>query len=63
MMKGLRKLFFKNGILKMKLNKFDEAEKNFKRALELDNQFNDAYFNLGKLYMQKKRINWLNKCF
>ena len=35
----------------------DKAEKNFKKAIELDNDFSDAYLNLGALYIELKRYD------
>ncbi|NUM30704.1 MAG: tetratricopeptide repeat protein [Bacteroidetes bacterium] len=48
-----------------KIQKWDEAEKDYKKALEIDPDYYDASFNLGVLYVNKARpiIDKLTKTY
>lgn len=43
-------LYFNRGIIQEKLKRHDEAEQDYKKALELDPKFFNAAFNLGGMY-------------
>ncbi len=46
-------LFFAVGTNYDQMGNFEEAEKNYKKAIELDNEFFDPIYNLGALYVNK----------
>jgi len=46
-------LFFAVGANYDQMGDFDEAEKNYKKSLELDPEFFDSNYNLGALYVNK----------
>lgn len=46
-------LFFAVGTNYDQMGKFPEAEKSYKKAIELDNQYFDANYNLGALYVNQ----------
>lgn len=46
-------LFFAVGTNYDQMGNFEEAEKNYKKAIALDNQYFDANYNLGALYVNK----------
>jgi tetratricopeptide (TPR) repeat protein len=43
-------LYFAEGTLHDRLNNFEEAEKSYKKSIELNSEYYDALFNLGALY-------------
>lgn len=46
-------LFFAEGTLYDKLESFEDAERSYKRSIELNPNFYDALFNLGALYFNR----------
>ena len=42
------------GIIYMKTDRENRAVKNFKKAVKINPQFSDAYYNLGLIYIKKK---------
>lgn len=47
--------YFTNALILLELNKLDEAEALFRKALFLDHQFVEAHFQLGLLLLRKKK--------
>ena len=49
------RLFNKIGINELQMARFNEARKDFERAIKIDRQFADAYNNLGVIYYLQKK--------
>jgi len=48
-------LFNNMGIALLGLERFDEAEKSFNRAIGIEQEYAEPYFNLGNLYRKLDR--------
>ena len=49
------RLYNKIGINELQMARFNEARKDFERAIKYDRQFADAYNNLGVIYYLQKK--------
>ena len=49
------KLYNKAGINELQMARFNEARKDFERAIKIDHEFADAYNNLGVIYYLQKK--------
>ncbi|MBI1306069.1 MAG: tetratricopeptide repeat protein [Bacteroidetes bacterium] len=48
--------YFARGVTNMKLNKPNKAEVDYKKVIELDPSFADAYYNLGVVYVDQTKL-------
>jgi tetratricopeptide (TPR) repeat protein len=48
--------YFQLGLIFAKTTQYDQAEKNFKKAVELKSNFAEAYLNLAVLYAKSRRL-------
>ncbi|MDL2316032.1 tetratricopeptide repeat protein [Desulfovibrio sp. OttesenSCG-928-A18] len=55
-------LFNRLGIAFRKMSQFDKAEKHFLHALELESADSNLWFNLGRLYLDRKEWDKARKC-
>lgn len=55
-------LYYNLGVIYDKLKQYDKAEESYKKAIEIDETYFDAYYNLGALYYNRAAeiIEWAN---
>ena len=59
---GAKKAFFK-GIEKQKKDKWDEAQKEFEKAVQIYPKFAVAWFELGRVHARNKDVTRASECF
>ncbi|MGB5964420.1 MAG: tetratricopeptide repeat protein, partial [Sulfurimonadaceae bacterium] len=60
---GSAELWNSMGLLFMKLERFDEAESAFKKALVMQSEYAEVYYNLGVLSLMKKSLDKAERYF
>jgi tetratricopeptide (TPR) repeat protein len=54
---------YEKGVAAASKKNFDEAQKNFEKAVELYPKYSDAWFDLGQLHEQRNRIDEARKAY